>query len=676
MNSNQKILRTTCPRDCYDSCGITAIQDDAGTLHQLVGDSDHHMSQGKLCQKCSIVYNGSWRDPAMRLSRPLKRTGAKGSGSFAPVSWEVALTDIAAKLTEIANTKSAGQICHTHYTGTCAILGGLFPMRFFNRLGATEVDPDTVCNKAAHASLNYTFGESCEGFDPDTARDARCILIWGANPSATAPHVNDHWLAQSDAKIVVIDPIAHDTTKNADIHLQLRPGTDAALAFALLHVVLKSGKIDHDFIRNHVVGWDEVLPGIEATTPQIAAEQTGLSVSDIEQVAEWYTMGPALIWLGQGLQRQRLGGNAYRSCALLCAATGNLGKSGAGILFLNGPNTRGADLDYVASPELATNATDAVSQMDMADHLCNPDRTQALICWNNNIVASNPQQQKLRAALEREDLFQVCVELFHTDTTAYADYILPAASFLECEDLLFPYFHNTVSALQPVHDAPGEALPNAEIFRRLAQAMGYDDPKLFEDDRAIIDHILGASDANISFDDLKEVGTKQIYAAPRIQFEALKFSTPSGKIEIASKAAENDGCWRIPGPAVDAPTTGGKFRVLSPASKWALNTSYGNDVKIRQRMGPQAVQLHPEDATRLGIADGQSVKLRNSTGELTLPVRISDQTQKGVAIVLKGTWPMFDEANTGNINMLNPGERADMGDSSCVHNIEVEITAL
>lgn len=672
MSSETKTIRTTCPRDCYDSCGITAVLDDDGALKSLTGDADHHMSQGRLCQKCALVYNGSWRDPAMRLSTPLKRTGAKGVGAFTPVSWDQALTDIAARLTQIMETGSAAQIYQTHYTGTCSVLGGGFPMRFFNRLGATEIDPDSVCNKAAHASLGYTFGESCEGFDPDTVKDSACVLIWGANPSAAAPHVHEHWLKDSTAKVIVIDPIAHPSARAADMHLQLRPGTDAVLAFAFVHIALRDGGVDHGFLGAHVIGWEEVEPDVRATTPERAAALTGLSVGQIEQAAKHYLSGPALLWMGQGLQRQRMGGNAYRACSLLCAATGNLAKPGAGIMFLNGPNTRGADGDYAAAPELAVNAPDPVSQMDVTTHLEDPTRTRALIGWNNNIVASNPDQARLRQALSREDLFQVSVELFHTDTTAYADYILPAASFLEYDDLLFPYFHNTVSALRTVQPAPGEALPNSEVFRRLAKAMGFGDPKLFESDRDVIDHVLAGSDANIGFDELKEIGTVPVYDHPRIQFETLEFQTPSGKIEIASDASEADGCWRVPQPHADPVTVAGRIRILSPASPWTMNTSYGNDAKIRQRMGKQSIRLNPTDAERLGLSEGQMVCLKNETGEMRVQAVISDDTLPGVGVVLKGTWPMHDSTGS-NINMINPGERTDMGNSSAVHNIEAEI---
>ncbi len=460
------------------------------------------------------------------------------------------------------------------------------------------------------------------------------------------------------------------------MHLQLRPGSDAALAFGFLHIALRDGHIDAPFVSQNVVGWDEVLPSIEQSTPELTAEMTGLAIGDIEAAAAHYCSGPSLIWLGQGLQRQRNGGNIYRSCALLCVGTGNLARPGSGILFLNGPNTRGADVDYVVGEELGENPKpDPVSHMDLAEVLESGKIADALICWNNNIVASNPEQARLKRALENEELFHVCVELFETDTTAYADYILPAASFMEYDDILFPYFQNTVSAISAVKPAPGDALPNAEVFRRLARAMGFEEEALYEDDRAIIDHVLGESDADISFDELKRVGTKKVYDTPRLQFADLKFATPSGRIEIASETAERDGCSRIPYPHADELPADGRLRVLSPSSEWTLNSSYANDKTIRKRMGPQSIQVNASDASRLNLVDGQAVTLENEVGKLRLQLKVSEAVQQGVAIVPKGNWLKFEDASGGNINLLNAGEKTDMGESSCVHNIEAHLTA-
>ncbi|MFQ5958785.1 MAG: molybdopterin-dependent oxidoreductase, partial [Alphaproteobacteria bacterium] len=207
-------IRTTCPRDCYDACGIVAIRR-GGAITKVVGDPEHPVSRGALCGKCALAYNGVFRDPEARLTTPLRRTGPKGEGRFEPVSWEAALAAVAGRFKEICAAPGPQAILHTHYTGTCSLIAGGFPDRFFNRLGATEVDPDTICNNAGHVALGYVLGTSTLGFDPRTAKDARCILVWGANPSASAPHAHKHWLREARAKVIVVDPVRHPTAEAA-----------------------------------------------------------------------------------------------------------------------------------------------------------------------------------------------------------------------------------------------------------------------------------------------------------------------------------------------------------------------------------------------------------------------------------------------------------------------------
>ncbi|MGH6820933.1 MAG: molybdopterin-dependent oxidoreductase, partial [Methylocella sp.] len=397
----------------------------------VMGDKDHHVSRGKLCGKCGVAYNGVFRDPAKRLAAPLRRTGKKGAASFEPVSWDTALTDIAARLKRILAENDARTIYHTHYTGTVSMIAGNFPTRFFNRLGATEVDPDTVCNKAGHVVLADMFGTSLAGFDPDQVASARCVMIWGANPSHSAPHMHSGWMRSHGAQLIVVDPIAHETARSADIHLQLRPGSDAALAFGMLHMVNRLYLIDHAFVERHVVGFDALEAEIGAATPERTATLTGVAPALIEQAALAFAKGPSLLWLGQGVQRQPRGGNAFRAIPLLSIATGQIGKPGMGFCYMNGAETRGVDASFLLGNELRSDAGASVSHMDLAGHLNDPGKTRALFTWNNNIVASSPGTKAIRSGLEREDLFTVVTDLFMTDTAVYADYVLPAASFLE-----------------------------------------------------------------------------------------------------------------------------------------------------------------------------------------------------------------------------------------------------
>lgn len=668
-------IRTTCPRDCYDACGMIAIVRD-GKINRVVGDPRHRRARGALCGKCALAYNGAWIDPSARLATPLKRIGAKGGGHFAPVSWEVALADIAARLQSVIADHGAEAVLHSHYTGTNALIAGNFPSRFFNRIGATEVDPDTVCNKAGHDALRLMFGSSFHGFDPDTADAAECLVVWGANPSASAPHLHKHWLPEvkRHARLIVVDPIRHDSAAQADLHLQPRPGTDALLAFGLLHVLRRDGRLDLAFLERSVLGWEAVAADIDFATPARVARETGVPAEQVELAAQWYGAGPSLLWLGQGLQRQATGGNVIRSVALLPTATGNIGRPGTGFLYMNAIAARGIDMDWLGGTALRPTPAASVSHMDLAPLLERPDRFKTLFTWNNNIAASNPQQARLRQALTREDLFHVAIDLFATDTTAYADYILPAASCLEFDDLVLSYFDYTVSAQVGAATPLGDSLPNQEIFRRLARAMSLPDPALYQDDAALLAAMLGQLGMAGGFAELAEAGTLPWRATPTIAFADGVFPTPSGRIEVASPRWEEAGMPRAPAAHADTPPRPGWVRVLSPSDAWLINSSYANDERIARRLGEQTAWLHRDEMRKRNLQDGQTILLRNGTGSLRLPARTSDRVPPGIALVPKGRWPAR-EAENANVNCLNPGEKSDLGESSAVHSVEAEVVA-
>jgi anaerobic selenocysteine-containing dehydrogenase len=277
--------------------------------------------------------------------------------------------------------------------------------------------------------------------------------------------------------------------------------------------------------------------------------------------------------------------------------------------------------------------------------------------------------------LRREDLLHVVVDLFQTDTADHADYVLPAASFLEFDDVLFPYFHNAVSAVVKVVEPFGDALPNQEIFRRLAAKMDYREPELFESDQAIIETLLQQAGWSKGFAALAQVGTAMPEGVSDIQYADRQFPTPSGRIEIASKRAAADGLPLAPFPHADEPAMNGKLRVLSPASAWTMNSSYGNDAKVRARLGLACLILHPDEAQSRRLADGVAVSLWNDTGRLTLVVKISADVPRGVALVHKGRWPKHDP-HGANVNILNPGDKTDFGESSSVHGVEAQVELL
>jgi anaerobic selenocysteine-containing dehydrogenase len=615
-------------------------------------------------------------DPSARLLTPLVRDGPKGAGRWRPVSWDEALAIVATKLRAIADDPEAGagSILNAHYTGTFALLGYGFPMRFMRTLGAREVDPDTICNKAGHVALDYLFGTSEDGFDPRTAAEAACILVWGANPSASAPHQHEQWLPEAPGRTIVVDPVRTDTAQEADLHLQPFPGSDAALAFAIAHVLRRDGLIDAPFLAGYCVGWEELEPLLAGCTPEWGEEATGVPAGDIEQAARWYGAGPSLLWIGQGFQRQPRGGNAVRAVGQLAALTGNLGRPGAGVLYLNGTDSRGLDFDEVLTGGLPDRSPPPISHMDLLSWLEDPARARALLCWNINIAASNPQQARLHAALRREDLFTVVLDLFATDTAALADVVLPAASFLECDDLVASYFNLSLSAQVAVTPPMGDSLPNPEIFRRLAGAMGMTEPALQESDRTVIDRLLAGTGTGLSFDELARRGTVWIGDDPRIQFADRVFPTPSGRVELASDRAQADGHPRLAQPWRDARPSGGRLRLLTPASPWALNDSFANEPRLDGRRGAAHVALHPDDAAARGVRDGDRVRLRSEAGELELTATLSGDVPRGVALSPKGRWPSR-EPQRANVNVLNPGVAGDMGASTTVHGLQVTVEA-
>jgi anaerobic selenocysteine-containing dehydrogenase len=658
-------LRTTCPRDCYDACGAL-VRVGGGRVVHVRGDPDHPVSRGKLCRKCTLAYNGVFLDPEARLTEPLLRR----DGALEPASWEVALAAVAERLSAIA-ADDPRRIIYSHYTGSFALLSYFFGMRLMRRLGATEVAPDTICNDAGHVALGYVYGDSLDGFDPRTAADAGCILVWGANPSASAPHQHEHWLREAPGTVVVVDPIRTPTAAGAGLHLQPFPGSDAALAFGLIHVLARDGLVDHEFLGAHAVGAEELLELAVPCVPEWTEAHTGVPAQSVEEAAHLYGAGPSLLWIGQGLQRQPSGGNIVRSVAALPALTGNLGRPGAGFLYLNGSASRGIDEDYLSGADAFPDAPPPISHMHLPATLEDPARSAALICWNVNPLASCPEQRRLRRALERADLFTVVVDLFATDTADVADVVLPAASWLESDDIVVPYFHRAIAAQVKAAEPLGSALPNSEIFRRLARAIGMTDPPLLEPDEAIIARVLAAS--GLGFGELARSGTIWRSAEPELQFAEGRFPTPSGKIELASDSAAAAGHGRLPRPAADARPPAGRLRLLSPASPWSLNASFSNEPKVSRQAGPLALTVCAADARALGLSDGADAQVASEVGSLRVSISVSDAVLPGTGVIPKGGWPKLLPARA-NVNALTAALPGDMGESTTVHGLEVAVT--
>jgi anaerobic selenocysteine-containing dehydrogenase len=664
-------MRTVCARDCYDSCGLLAVPDADGRL-MIRGDKSHPVNQGGICAKCSIAYNGSYQNDALRLTMPLRRAGKKGQGKFKPISWDEALDEISSRLRNVLREEGPQAILNAHYTGTRGVLARDFPMRFFHAIGATEVSPDTICNIAGQLAAEYLYGSGLQGFDPREIADAACVVVWGCNPSVTGPHTHRHWLKSTDAPLVVVDPVKTDTARKADLHLQLRPGSDAMLAFAVLKVLKLQGGLATGFIAQHVMGWEDIDRQLDALSLDEAQQATGIGIAQIEQFARLYGAGPSLLWIGMGMTRQRWGGNAVRSILLLPAATGSIARAGAGFSFINGAGAHGVDLADVMGTHLRRNQAPSVSHMDLVERLRDSAASRALFCWNINIAATNPRQAALRRELARESLFTVVADLFMTDTADLADIVLPAASFLEHDDLVYSYFHMTLSAQVAVRSPPGLALPNQEIFRRLSRRMGFCDEALFEKDETILERITRGAQPGMGFEALKRTGTVMVSDKPLRQFAGAAFPTPSGMIEVRSSKAQKDGLPAVPSPRYDATLLEGEFRLLTPAGKWLSNSIFGNDPAIRRRYQETHVRLHPRDATRVQLPQGSMAMITSTEGTLTAQVVHDSGVLPQTAVMPKNGWAKLARGG-GSSNQLTNACKSDMGEGSSVQSLVVRI---
>jgi len=482
-------VRGACPHDCPDTCAlVTTVQD--GVAIRVQGNPGHAATAGVLCNKVSHYPERTYHP--QRLLQPLRRIGPKGSGRFEPVAWDSALDDIAARLGAIA-ARDPQAILPYSYAGTMGLVQGeSIAARFFHRLGASLLDR-TICASAGAEALTQTLGGKV-GMKVEFFAEAKLILVWGSNSIASNLHF---WrLAQEakrqGAKLVCIDPRRSETAEKCHEHVQLLPGTDAALALALMHELVVHDWLDHDYIARHTLGFEALRERALRWSPERAAAVCGVPAGQIRDLARDYgTTRPAAIRMNYGMQRVRGGGNAVRAVACLPALTGAWRHRAGGVLLSSGgfyPVDRAA----LQRPDLlADRKPRTINMVQIGDallHAGSPQfgpRIDAVVVYNSNPVAVAPESGRVVQGFAREDLFTVVIEQFRTDTADYADYLLPATTQLEHWDIHASYGHTDVLLNRPAIAPRGEARPNTQVFRELAARMGFDDPVFSEDDESL-----------------------------------------------------------------------------------------------------------------------------------------------------------------------------------------------
>lgn len=684
--SDSTVVRGACPHDCPDTCALLVTVKD-GVAIGVRGDPDHPTTHGKLCTKVARYTERTYHPG--RLLQPMKRVGPKGSGQFAPVRWDEALTDIAAKLKAIA-ARDPQAILPYSYGGTLGFVQGeSMAARFFHKLGASLLDR-TICSTAGEAGLGAVIGGKL-GMDVEQFAHSRLILIWGSNSITSNLHFWTYaqQAKRAGARLVCIDPWRNDTAEKCHEHVQLRPGTDAALAYALMHELITHDWLDHDYIARYTLGFEALKARAMEWPPERAAQVCGVSAGQIRQLAHDYgALSPAAIRMNYGLQRVRGGANAVRAIACLPALVGAW-RHDAGGLLMSSSNHFKADTAALERPDLLAGRTPRTLNMvtigdDLLREACPTfgPKIEAVIVYNSNPLAVAPEGDKVRRGFARDDLFTVVLEHFQTDTADYADYVLSATTQLEHLDVHKAYGHRYWLANNAAIAPIGQAKPNTEIFRLLAARMGFIDACFAETDAQIAAQAIAPDPRNggITWEQLQTSGWAKLpgAAAP---FAHGGFPTPSGKCEFWSQRERDAGRDPLPDvllPHECAETTPGlamryPLAMISPPARNFLNSSFVNVDSLRKLEGEPLLLLHPEDAEARGIADGQMVRSFNDRGAYLCRAHISDRTRPGQVVALGIWWRKLSPGGT-NANQLTHQRLTDLGGGPCFYDCLVEVS--
>jgi anaerobic selenocysteine-containing dehydrogenase len=652
----------------------------------LRGDPDHPMTRGWLCNK--VVDYLTYARSSDRLLHPMRRTGPKGSGEFARISWDEALARIAAGLGEVIAKHGAEAIWPYPGSGNMGLIQGIYGAgrRLWNMLG-TSVPVYTLCTIAGGFGTGYTLGDNRVGMDPETLRYSKLVVLWGANVLSTHPHLWHSILEarKNGASIVCIDPIRTRTAAASDRHLAPIPGTDAALALGLLHVVLTEGKEDRQFISERTVGWEAFRQRILDFPPSRAAAITGLPTESIIELGKRLaTTRPTGIRIGIGLQRHGGGGMAVRTITCIPGVTGDWRHAGGGVFY----DTRGFfGLDWAAlwRDDLRPRPTRSLDMKRLGEGLLATDNppVKALFAYGSNPAASAPQQTKVLRGLARNDLFTVVIDHFLTDTARYADIVLPATMQIEHRDLLIAYGHLYLAWNEPAAPPPGECLPATDIFRRLARAMGLETPALYDSDETIARQLLASghpSLAGITFEELKARGWMRLSVPdPFVPF-ADAFPAASGKLEFFSDRMAQSGLDPVPGytPSHEASQLDTALArdyplaLVTPADHYFLNSIFANVPQQQRRSGAATLLIHPDDAAPRHIATGDEVRIANARGAFSAVADVSDRIRPGVVASTKGRWPGCSK-DGATINATVDERDSDMGSGALYHDNRVRV---
>jgi len=688
-SAEPRVVRGACPHDCPDTCATLVTVED-GRATKIQGDPDHPFTQGFLCTKVNRYLERTYH--ADRVLAPLKRVGPKGKGEFVETTWDEALDAIAAKMNEIRHSADGPQaILPYSYAGTMGLLQGeSMDRRFFHAIGASLLDR-TICATAGMMGMRMTVGASI-GADSESVPEADLVILWGTNTLTSNPHLWPHILEarKRGAKVICIDPIRTRTAEQCDEWIGIQPGTDGALALAMMHVLFAEGLQDDDYLAQHTLGADKLRERVKEYPPMRVAAITGIPASRIVELAREYGRAKAaFVRLNYGLQRHAGGAMAVRCIACLPAVTGHWRRPGGGVQLSSSGNFA-FNKQALQRPDLSPPGTRTINMSLLGEVLAKPDAgtggppVRALVVYNSNPGAIAPDHHAVVRGLKRDDLFTVVLEHFRTDTCDYADWVLPATTQLEHLDVHSSYGHVWASLNRPAIAPLGQALPNTEIFRRLAARMGLDHPALKDDDETLVRQALETTAPqmkSVTLEALQRDGWVRLdLPRPWAPYANGGFHTPSGKCEFYSARMKEMGLDPVPAytppyeSATSSPALAKKYPITlisSPAHQF-LNSSFVNVGPLQRAAREPEVALHPRDAERRGIADGARVVVENDRGHFSATARHREGIREGVAWA-PGVWWAKLSADGVNVNTTTSQRLTDMGGGPVFYDNLVEI---
>lgn len=684
--SVKETRRSVCALDCPDACAVLVQMED-GRATKLKGDPSHPITRGFLCAKVTQYLEREYHPD--RLLHPQRRIGAKGEGRFARVSWDEALDEIAERLRQICQEFGSESVLPYSYAGTMGLLNGSgMDRRFFHRLGASRLDR-TICASTGAAALNLTLGQRT-GTEPEQFAHSKCILIWGGNVLATNVHL---WpfiveARRAGAKLYVIDPLPTKTARLADVHLALNPGSDAALALGMMHVIFRDGLEDRAFLQEHCLGWEETREKVQAYTPEKVSDWTGLTAEQIEEVARTYaTRRPSVIRMNYGIQRSERGGLAAQAVSLLPAVIGSWKEIGGGLQLttsgafafnraaLERPDLQalsplGKEARLLNMSELGKILTNSLESGPLEPPV------QALVVYNSNPAAVAPNQNRVFQGLQRSDLFTVVLEQFATDTAQFADFLLPVTTFLEHTDLYFSYGHYYLQLARPALPPPGECRSNVDIFRSLAQRLGFTESCFSDSEDDMIRQVLDSGHPFLHGITLERLDAERsLRLAVSAEGEPFRphamgrFGTSSGKCEFHPERLD----YQPPAEsrlAVSSATALYPLELIASKSERGMNSTFGHRESFHQECG--RVFLNPNDARARGIQQGDPVRVFNARGEVHLQAALDPQLREGIVSVPAVRWGHHAPDRRG-INVLTNDAINDLGGGPVFFSCLVEV---